>query len=109
MMLTSQLPIYSGVVCRETTIVVSPTYSTYTGEALPSLSSAELQLFLGKYGALDFGMNDAVECVVLDMFYYNYVRIVQAVINLSKMPFVSHIPWGKHKYPELWISIKCQD
>lgn len=59
---------------------------------------AWLQLFPGKYVALDFGTNDAVGCDDPDMFYNNYVKMVQAVINLGKVPVVPKIPWGRNTY-----------
>jgi hypothetical protein len=55
-----------------------------------------LRLFPGKYVALAFGTNDALGCVDPDMFYTNYVKMVQAVINLGKIPVVPLIPWGRN-------------
>jgi hypothetical protein len=55
-----------------------------------------LRLFPGKYVALDYGTNDADGCVDPNMFYNNYVEMVQAVINLGKIPVVPLIPWGRN-------------
>ena len=55
-----------------------------------------LQLFPGKYVGLSYGTNDAIGCVDPDIFYNNYVSIVQAVLSKGKIPIIPHIPWGRN-------------
>lgn len=55
-----------------------------------------LQLFPGKYGGLSYGTNDAIDCVDPNIFYNNYVTLVQAVLSAGKVPVVPHIPWGRN-------------
>jgi lysophospholipase L1-like esterase len=55
-----------------------------------------LSLFPGKYVGLSYGTNDALGCTGPDSFYTNYVTMVQAVLNLHKIPIVPHIPWGRN-------------
>jgi lysophospholipase L1-like esterase len=53
-----------------------------------------LQLFPGKYVGLSYGTNDAIGCVDPNIYYNNYVTLVQAVLSAGKVPVVPHIPWG---------------
>jgi lysophospholipase L1-like esterase len=55
-----------------------------------------LQMFPGKYVGLSYGTNDAGSCVDPEVFYNNYVTMVQAVINAGKVPLVPTIPWALH-------------
>jgi lysophospholipase L1-like esterase len=55
-----------------------------------------LQLFPGKYVGLSFGTNDALGCVDPGIFYNHYVSMVQAVLDVGKLPVVPHIPWGRN-------------
>jgi lysophospholipase L1-like esterase len=55
-----------------------------------------LQLFPGKYVGLSYGTNDALGCVDPGIFYNNYVSMVQAVLNMGKIPIIPHIPWGRN-------------
>lgn len=58
--------------------------------------NAWLQLFPGKYVVLSYGTNDAIGCIDADIFYTNYVTMVQAVLSAGKIPVVPHIPWGRN-------------
>ena len=55
-----------------------------------------LQLFPGKYVGLSYGTNDALGCVDPGIFYNNYVSMVQAVLNMGKIPIIPHIPWARN-------------
>lgn len=55
-----------------------------------------LSLFPGRYVGLSYGTNDAgfSSFVSPEDFYNNYATMVEAVINVGKVPIVPTIPWG---------------
>ena len=62
--------------------------------------SAWLQLFAGQYVALSYGTNDANsagagDTSIVQRFYNNYVRMVEAVLAAGKIPVVPTIPWAR--------------
>ena len=54
-----------------------------------------LSTFPGRYVGLAYGTNDANGCMSPTGFYNNYVTMVQAVINVGKVPIVPTIPWAR--------------
>ena len=65
-----------------------------TSDAVQHLNTW-LGLFPGKYVVLSYGSNDALGCVNPGDFYNHYAQMVHDVLNVSKIPVVPHIPWGK--------------
>ena len=54
-----------------------------------------LSLFPGKYVGLSYGTNDANGCTDPNIYYSNYVTMVQAVLRVGKIPVVPTVPWGR--------------
>lgn len=64
-----------------------------TNDALTNLPRW-LPLFPGKYVALGYGTNDALECENPTTFYNHYVTLTQEIISAGKVPLVQKILWG---------------
>jgi hypothetical protein len=54
-----------------------------------------LSLFPGKYVGLSYGTIEAWSCADPNVYYYNYVTMVQAVLRAGKIPVIPTIPWSK--------------
>ena len=54
-----------------------------------------LPVFPGRYVGLAFGTNDANGCADTNVFYNDYVTMVQAVLTAGKVPVVPTIPWAR--------------
>jgi lysophospholipase L1-like esterase len=74
-----------------------PAYSPlYEAGAIGGITSTDgannlakwLAMFPGKYVILDFGGNDANQCVSPSIYYSNMASMVQMVINAKKVPIV---------------------
>lgn len=54
-----------------------------------------LHLFPGKYVGLSYGTNDANSCIDANVYYSNYVMMVQDVLRSGKIPLVPKMPWSR--------------